>query len=172
MKASILPILTSISLVCIACQSNLTQQSSTATTPNTQTPVATPKTSLPPTQTYDLQVNDPQVVARLTQIAFTDDSVVVTMAFTNVSQEPIQLNSRDDLILKDDTYNSTYRLATPPDNPKIQIQPGTTLKGQFVFIGRVSPKATNLDISTNSSQYGYKNFPRVSFSNVLIQRGK
>lgn len=173
MKATILPILTAISLLCIACQSNpLTQQSSTATTPNTETPsTTTAKTSLPTTQTYDLQVNDNQVVARLTQIAFTDDSIVVSMAFTNVSQEAIQLNAKDDLILRDDTYNSTYRLATPPDNPKIQIQPGTTLKGQFVFVGRVSPKASNLSISTNSSSYfNRKNFPLVSFSNLLIQR--
>lgn len=176
MKSNILPILTAISLLCIACQSNpQTQQPSTSTTPISQTSAttstATPKTSLPATQTYDLQVNDNQVVARLTQIAFTDDSIVVSMAFTNVSQEPIQLNSKDDLILRDDTYNSTYRLATPSDNPKIQIQPGTTLKGQFVFIGRVSPKATNLSIATNSNQYSsLKNFPRVSFSNLLIQR--
>lgn len=173
MKATILPILTSISLLCIACQSNpLTQQSSTATTPNTQTPGSTtPKTSLPPAQTYDSQVNNDQVVARLTQIAFTDDSIVVTMAFTNVSQEAIQLNAKDDLILRDDTYNSTYRLATPPDNPKIQIQPGTTLKGNFVFIGRLSPKATNLTLTTNSRLYGNeKNFPYVNFSNLLIQR--
>ncbi|MFB2838669.1 hypothetical protein [Floridanema evergladense] len=176
MKPAILPILTAISLACIACQSNpLTQQSSTATTPVSQTSVSTSaptaKTSLPPTQTYDLQVNDNQVVARLTQIAFTDDSIVVSMAFTNVSQEPIQLNSKDDFVLRDDTYKSTYPLAIPPDNPKIQIQPGTTLKGQFVFIGRVSPKATNLSIATNSNQYfGLKNFPLVSFSNILIQR--
>lgn len=180
MKANILPILTAISLVCIACQSNpQTQQSSTSTTPVTQTSAAstsaaTPKTSLPPTQSYDLQVNDPQVVARLTEIGFTDDSIVVTMAFTNVSQEAIQLNSKDDLILTDDTNKSTYRLATPSDNPKIQIQPGTTLKGKFVFVGRVSPQATNLSIATNSSLYSWstniKNFPRISFSNLLIQR--
>jgi hypothetical protein len=171
MKASIIPILTAISLLCIACQSNpLTQPSSTATTPNTST--ATPKTSLPATQTYDLQVNNNQVVARLTQIGFTDDSIVVTMAFTNVSQEPIQLNGKDDFTLRDDTsYTNTYRLAVPSDNPKIQIQPGTTLKGQFVYIGRVSPKATNLTLTTNSNLYGdQKNFPRVSFTNLLIQR--
>ncbi|XWK91149.1 MAG: hypothetical protein U7127_14190 [Phormidium sp.] len=174
MKASIIPILTAISLLCIACQSNLTQQSSTATTPNTQTPGSTtPKTSLPPTQTYDLQVNEDQVVARLTQIAFTDDSIVVTIAFTNVSQEAIQLNAKDDLILDDDVYDSKYRLAVPSDNPKIQIQPGTTLKGQFVFLGRLSPKATNLTLTTNSSLYGdRKNFPHVTFNNLLIQRGK
>lgn len=177
MKISILPIFTAISLVGIACQSNLqTQQRSTSTIAISQTSASTAaattlKTSLPAMQTYDLQVNDNQVVARLTQIGFTDDSIVVTMAFTNVSQEPIQLNSKDDLILRDDTYNSTYRLATPSNNPKIQIQPGTTLKGQFVFIGRVSPKATNLSIATNSNQYfGLKNFPRVSFNNLLIQR--
>ncbi|MFB2894273.1 hypothetical protein ACE1CI_15290 [Aerosakkonemataceae cyanobacterium BLCC-F50] len=177
MKASIIPILTAISLLCIACQSNLTQQSSTATTPNTQTPGSTtPKTSLPPAQTYDLQVNEDQVVARLTQIAFTDDSIVVTIAFTNVSQEAIQLNAKDDLILDDDVYDSKYRLAVPSDNPKIQIQPGTTLKGQFVFLGRVSPQATTLTIATNSNlpywNTNTKNFPRISFSNLLIQRGK
>ncbi|MGA9377316.1 MAG: hypothetical protein WBV73_00820 [Phormidium sp.] len=178
MKASILPILTSISLLCIACQSNpITQQSSTATTQNTQTSAstsaATPKTSLPPAQTYDLQVNNDQVVARLTQIAFTDDSIVVSIAFTNVSQEPIQLNAKDDFILRDDTsYNTNqYRLMVPSDNPKIQIQPGTTLKGQFVFVGRLSPKATNLTLTTNSRLYGNeKNFPYVNFSNLLIQR--
>ncbi|MFB2939230.1 hypothetical protein ACE1B6_28595 [Aerosakkonemataceae cyanobacterium BLCC-F154] len=180
MKATILPILTSISLLCIACQSNpLTQQPSTSTTPISQTSASTSaptsKTSLPPTQTYDLQVNDPQIVARLTQIAFTDDSIVVTMAFTNVSQEAIQLNAKDDFILRDDTsYNTNqYRLMVPSDNPKIQIQPGTTLKGQFVFVGRISPQATNLSIATNSSLPSYsrlKNFPYINFSNLLIQR--
>lgn len=177
MKIGIFPPLALLSLVCIACQSNPLAQQPPGSSPTTQTQssasaVQISKGSLPPPQTFDLQVNEDQVVARLTQISFTEDSILVNMAVTNVSREVIQLNARDDMRLFEDTYSNKYRLAVPPDNPSIQIQPGTTLKGQFVFIGRVSPKATSLSLSINPD-YNYgdrKNFPRISFSNMPIQR--
>lgn len=51
------------------------------------------------------------------------------------------------------------------------VQPGTTLKGQFVFIGRVAPQAKFLGLITNSNNnYSLTNRPRMEFKDLLIQR--
>ena len=169
MKIRFFSLLVLLSLACVACQSS-------QSTPKTQSqPTAQPivTNSLPPTQTYDLQVNRHSVVARLTQISFAEDSIIVSMSVTNGSKDVIQLNAQDDMFLTDNVYDrNQYNLSVSPDNPTIQIQPGTTLKGQFVFIGRLAQSATKLDLIMNykSDSDSSPNRPYLYFDDIIIQR--
>jgi hypothetical protein len=104
-----------------------------------------PTNSLPPTQTYDLRVITNQLWRRLTKITFGEDSIIVTMAITNGSKEVVMLNGKDGMYLYDN-YNQRYNLLPPSNNTQILIKPGTTLKGQFVFVGWLQPKAKYLGL--------------------------
>lgn len=145
-----------------------TQSSSSAKPPSTN--------QLPPEQTYDLQVNSGQVWGLLRKVAFTDNSISVTLEITNGSRQPIELNAKDDMYLKDNgSYEgSQYNLSAPPDNRTIAIQPNTTMKGQFVFTGRISPKATELTLFINAkSSYGSDKSadrPYMTFKDIFIRR--
>ncbi|MCL1470130.1 hypothetical protein [Argonema antarcticum] len=184
MKTRIFSLFVLLSLACASCQSS-------QSTPKTQTPSTNQTQSstsaqqiftnfLPPSQIYDLQINTPTgVVMRLTQISYAEDSIVANLAITNGSNEAIQLNDQDDMFLYDDLkkdsydrYGNTYRLSVPPDNPKIQIQPGTTMKGQFVFIGRLSPQAKFLGLISNqrNPSYGAKTKPQMELKDIIIKR--
>lgn len=177
MKTRIFPLLVFLSFACAACQSSQsTPKNQTSTTSQTQSSTSAQQivtNSLPPTQTYDLQVNKDSVVARLTQISFAEDSIIATIAVTNGSKNVIQLNAQDDMYLEDNLYDrNKYNVSVPPDNPTIQVQPGTTLKGQFVFIGRVAPQATKLAIRMNYKSYSDNNSnrPYMYFNDLIIQR--
>ncbi|MEG4575009.1 hypothetical protein QUA56_20305 [Microcoleus sp. N3A4] len=106
--------------------------------------------SLPPTQTYDLRVITNQLWGRLTKITFGENSIIVTMAITNGRQEVVRLNVKDGIYLEDNTsYNVRYNLLPPSNNTEIMIKPGTTLKGQFVFVGWLAPGATHLSLKSS-----------------------
>ena len=176
MKIRLFSLLALVSLACIACQSS---QSTTKTDsqPAAQQIVTN---SLPPTQSYELQVNTTTgVVMRLTQIAYSDDSMIASLAITNGSNQVIQLNAQEDMFLYDDlkkdynqSYGNTYRLSVPPNNPKVEVQPGTTIKGQFVFIGRLAPQAKFLGLVTNDKNpsYGPSNKPNMKLKDIIIKR--
>ncbi|MEG5035649.1 hypothetical protein [Microcoleus sp. AT3-D2] len=101
--------------------------------------------SLPPEKTYDLRVIDNQLWRRLTKITFGEDSIIVTMVITNGSKEVVILNAENSMYLYDND-GQRYNLLPPSNNTQIMIKPGTTLKGQFVFVGWLQPKANNLRI--------------------------
>ena len=109
-----------------------------------------PTNSLPPAQTYDLRVINNQVWGRLTKITFGEDSIIVTMAITNGRKEVIRLNTKNGMYLEDNQYNRVqYNLLPPSNNTEIMIKPGTTLKGQFVFVGWLAPGATQLSLKSS-----------------------
>ncbi len=118
-----------------------------------------PKNFLPPTQTYDLRVITNQLWGRLTKITFGENSVIVTMAITNGRKEVVRLNVKDGMYLEDNkSYDIRYNLLPPSNNTEIMIKPGTTLKGQFVFVGWLAPGATQLSLkSTFPCSYEGKN---------------
>jgi hypothetical protein len=131
---------------------------------------------LPPPKNYDLQQNKEAVWARLTQISFTENSIIVNLSITNGSKEIIELNGYDNMFLYDNfkeqsyqRYGNIYPLIPPPENPKILIEPGTTMKGEFVFIGRISPRAKYLGLITNDRR-AYKGKPQFQFTDMLIER--
>lgn len=181
------PIFTSVallSLVCTACE-RVTEQQSSVTTQQTPTTVqANPTTAtnsplvqtdtapLPAPQTLNLQVNHANgSVLRLTQVSFGEDNITTNLAATNGYKDAIKLNKSDDMVLKDSLGNQ-YNLAAPPDNPEITIQPGTTLKGQFVFKGRIAPSANSITLTTNSKFGTSAEFsitPELVIANIPVQ---
>ncbi len=122
--------------------------------------------SLPPAQTYDLRVIDRLLWRRLTKITFGEDSIIVTMAITNGSKEVVILNGENSMYLYDN-YGQRYNLLPPSNNTQIMIKPGTTLKGQFVFVGWLQPKANNLRIY---STINYSSYSIALFDNIPINR--
>ncbi|HTL89745.1 MAG TPA: hypothetical protein VL134_10105 [Leptolyngbya sp.] len=125
---------------------------SPSVSPTSPTSPASPAATegLPPALTVNLQANHPNgSTAHLTQLTFGEDSITANLAITNGYKEAIKLNGADDFVIKDNLGNP-YNLAAPPDNAEISIAPGTTLKGQFVFKGRIAPNVSALTIITNN----------------------
>lgn len=125
-----------------------------------------PTNSLPPAQTYDLRVISNQLWRRLTKITFGEDSIIVTMAITNGSKEVVILNGENSMYLSDN-YGQRYNLLPPSNNTQIMIKPGTTLKGQFVFVGWLQPKANSLGLY---STINYSSSSITLFNYIPIKR--
>lgn len=128
-------------------------------------------TTLPASQTVNLQTNHANgSVMQLRQISFGEDNIVLELAVTNGSDDEIRLNANRDMLLRDNLGN-IYNLAPPSQNPEVKIAPGNTLRGNFVFLGRISPEATSLNLITND-KYGqtedYARNPKMSVSNIAI----
>lgn len=150
-------------------QTPIAQKTQISTPVPTQTSLEVaqkPTNSLPPAQTYDLRVINRLLWRRLTKITFGEDSIIVTMAITNGSKEVVMLNGKDGMYLYDN-YNQRYNLLPPSNNTQIMIKPGTTLKGQFVFVGWLQPKANNLGLH---STINYDGSSITLFNNIQIKR--
>ncbi|BAY46906.1 hypothetical protein SAMD00079811_45220 [Scytonema sp. HK-05] len=141
-------------------------------TTDTQTTSTDTSPLLPPPQTLNLQVNHANgTVVRLTEISFAEDSTKVNLAVTNGHKDPIKLNNSKDMVLIDNLGNQ-YNLVAPPDNSEIEIQPGTTLKGEFVFLGRMSPSATSFSLATNNmsgSDQSYSTLPKIRVADIPVK---
>jgi hypothetical protein len=156
-----------LSLVCVGCDSNPLAQ---------QVPGGAPATTTSPTVTerYDLQINQSEIVLRLTEVALAEDSTILTLSITNGRREVIEIDTEKEHIFIYDDKSNKYNLAIPPDNPLIQIPPGTTLNGQFVFMGRLLPEVKTIQLETrmewvraNSSS---RNHTRFNMMNIEISR--
>lgn len=160
-----------LSLVCVGCDSNPLAQ---------QLPGGAPATTQSPrrprilSESYDLQVNASELVMRLTEITLAEDSTIVTASITNGRREVIEIDTKKENIILYDDEGNTYRLAIPPDNPLIQIQPGTTLNGKFVFIGRLSPEAAYIGLKTvtyyEQQPYSRTRLITLEIKNVRVPR--
>ncbi|MGV0027641.1 hypothetical protein [Phormidesmis priestleyi] len=145
-------------------------QPNTAASPSP--PAAQPDNAqLPAAQTLNLQVNHPNgSTMRLTQLTFAEDNITANLAITNGYKAAIKLNGSDDMVISDSLGNQ-YNLAAPPDNSEITIQPGTTLKGQFVFKGRIAPGTNAITLTTNS-KFGtdatFSVSPKFVFSSIPL----
>ncbi|NER36553.1 MAG: hypothetical protein F6J93_21645 [Oscillatoria sp. SIO1A7] len=154
MTSRILPTLALLSLVCAGCQSS---------------PLKQPQG--PPPLTYDIQVNHIQIVVRLSEISFGEDSTTVSLAITNGRRQAIDIKTNNGIVLYDDQKHQ-YNLSIPPDTPTITIQPATTLKGKFVFIGRLSPKARtiNLVIETRKNFGNKYSIGTINLNNIDVTK--
>ncbi|MCT7959525.1 hypothetical protein NG791_02460 [Laspinema sp. D1] len=160
-----------LSLVCVGCDSNPLAQRLPGGAPATTQSPRRPRIL---TESYDLQVNASELVMRLTEITLAEDSTIATVSITNGRREVININTKKENIILYDDEGNTYRLAIPPDNPLIQIQPGTTLNGKFVFIGRLSPEAAYIGLKT-VTYYETKSYPptrgiTLEMKNVRVPR--
>ncbi|MCU0565307.1 MAG: hypothetical protein MUF49_01765 [Oculatellaceae cyanobacterium Prado106] len=104
------------------------------------------------------------------------DTITVGFSAINGHGEMIRLNDSgkpdNGLILKDNLGNQ-YNFAVPTPNGKLEISPGTTLKGQFVFLGKLDPAATSLTLVTNAQFGGDQDFintPKIEAS-IPVKRG-
>ena len=93
-------------------------------------------------------------VLRVDGVAFNADTIAVQLAVTNSHHGKIKLNelwatSESTMILEDNLGNA-YRVAPPPENREIEVEPGTTAQGEFIFLGKVGPSTKSLTLTTNS----------------------
>ena len=104
--------------------------------------------SLPSSQTLNLQAHSNGSVLRVTGIDFTGDRITLKFAVTNSLKQSIKLN-HSEMVLRDNIGNS-YSLLPLPQNPELEILSGETIKGSLIFLGRIAPTATSLKLTTNS----------------------
>ena len=105
--------------------------------------------SLPSSQTLNLQVNHPNgSVLQVKGIDFAGDRITLKFAVTNSLEQSIKLN-HSEMVLRDNLGNS-YSLLPLPQNPELEIFSGETIKGSLIFLGRIAPTATSLTLTTNS----------------------
>lgn len=104
------------------------------------------------------------------------DTITVGLSAINGHGETIRLNDMgkadNGLILKDNLSNK-YNFAVPTTNGNLEIAPGTTLRGQFVFVGKLDPTATSVTLITNSQFGGAQDFiktPKIE-ATIPVQGG-
>lgn len=122
---------------------------------------------LPKPISIDKQANHPNgAVVRVTQVAFVENGIQVSLVCTNGSSRAIELNGNRDLWLIDNLGNR-YRPAENPENPKYSVLSGATALPVVAFVGRVHPNASSLVLVTNeklgSADYEGSNRPQVRF---------
>ena len=104
--------------------------------------------SLPSSQTLNVQAQSNGSVLRVMGIDFAGDRITLKFAVTNSLKQSIKLN-HSEMILRDNLGNS-YSLLPLPQNPELEILSGETIKGSLIFLGRIAPMATSLTLTTNS----------------------
>ena len=96
-------------------------------------------------------------VLRVNGISFDSNTTTVQLKVTN-TREPhagvIRLNQswgsiHNTMILKDD-FGEEYPLIASGANPKVEVEPGTTMTEAFTFRGRMNPSTEMVTLVTNS----------------------
>ena len=132
------------------------------------------KSSLPKEKELDLQANHPNgTVLRITKISFNEDSIVLGFSVTNGHKYEIELSQNTRMQLKDNLGNQ-YNLSPPKTNPEIEVPTGSTINGNLIFLGRISPDAKSLTLTTNhdydSQTSEYSRSPRIVIDNIPVER--
>lgn len=111
---------------------------------------------LPREQALNLQANHPNgTVLTVDRVVFAPDHIALDLTVTNGHRSQIALNRfthRQTRLL--DNTGATYNLSPPAQNPEIRVEPGTTIEARLVFLGRVSPDAHTLTLTTNHRRTG------------------
>ena len=87
------------------------------------------------------------VILTISSVSFADDETTVQAKVVNGHDSQVPLNPAEDMLLIDDVGNH-YRLNPPPTNAKVEISPGATLSGSFVFFNPIDDHATTLTLVT------------------------
>ncbi|MEO1377889.1 MAG: hypothetical protein AAFW70_27140 [Cyanobacteria bacterium J06635_10] len=141
-------------------------------TSNTSLTQSSQVSALPTGKTLNVQATHPNgTVGRLTKISFTKDNTKVEMSATNGSKNTVELNNNGRGMVLVDDLGKEYNLAAPATNPDVEILPGTTLKGEFVFIGKVSPGAKFLNLMTNNQLGGNETLSQIPKMKFFIPLG-
>ncbi|MEM7555384.1 MAG: hypothetical protein AAF378_15045 [Cyanobacteria bacterium P01_A01_bin.84] len=139
------------------------QKPQETTVPSKTNVVKTSKiNTLPTGKTLNVQGSHPNgTQGRITKISFTKNSAIVKMEVTNGSKNTIELNHQGKGMVLIDDLNNQYKLAVPTDNPDLEILPGTTLKGEFIFPGKISPETKSLNLITNDKFGGNEDLSQI-----------
>lgn len=127
---------------------------------------------LPPDLTgLNLQSNHTSgSVLRVTGVRFEPDHIAVDLSFTNGIDHVQRLNDiGDDMVLRDDLGNR-YNISAPPNNSDVEVQEEQNLTGEFIFLGRIHPDASQLTLVTNEnhgSDSGGAYDPRMSITTPI-----
>lgn len=136
-------------------------------------PAASPAPAPPVSYALDLQANHPNgTVLRVTRATLAEDHIALDLAVTNGHRADIRLNDFGKMILTDDT-GARYNPAPPPQDPDVRVAEGTSMQGTFVFLGRVSPAATSLTLTTNSGYGGeseHSSAPKIVIRDIPVRR--
>ena len=129
--------------------------------------------NLPKDKDLDLQANHPNgTVLRLTRITFNPDSINVDFSVTNGHKNAIEL-AQAKMQLKDSAGN-IYNLSPPQGNPELRISAGSNVKGTLTFLGRISPDAKSISLTTNSRYTSgsneYDSTPTMVISDIPLER--
>ncbi|MGB3761078.1 MAG: hypothetical protein WBA07_32685 [Rivularia sp. (in: cyanobacteria)] len=128
--------------------------------------------ALPTGKTLNVQATHPNgTVGRLTKISFTKDSTKVEMSATNGSKNTVEFNNNGKGMVLVDDLGKKYDLAAPATNPDVEILPATTLKGEFIFIGKVSPQTKFLNLITNYQSGGDETLSQIPKMKFFIPLG-
>lgn len=132
-------------------------------TTNTSVTQSSEVTVLPTEKTLNVQMTHPNgTVGILTNISFTKDSTKVEMSVTNGSKNTIELNRNGTEMVLVDDLGTNYNLAAPATNPDLEILPDTTLKGEFIFMGKF------LNLITNNQSGGDESLSQIPKMNFFI----
>ncbi|AFY54781.1 hypothetical protein Riv7116_2260 [Rivularia sp. PCC 7116] len=89
-------------------------------------------------------------VGRLNYISLNRENTIVGLTVTNGFKHTIYLNLHGKGVVIVDNLGHQYNVQPPPDNPDIEIKPGTTFNAELVFSGGIPEGATNLTLITNN----------------------
>lgn len=100
-------------------------------------------------------------VLRVVGVRFANDHIAVDLEFTNGADFEQELNahSGNRFVLRDDLGN-VYNLSPPPNNGDVAVPAGQNVAGEFVFLGRIHPDATQVTLVTNEQHGGNEDFSR------------
>ena len=152
-------------LVATACQNRQEIATSSTELPPPTAPAAVDnqnfvnKSSLPSSQTLDLQSHSNGSLLQVKGIDFAGDRITLTITVTNSLKQSLKLN-QSEMILRDNLGNS-YSLLPLPQNPELEILSGETIKGSLIFVGRIAPTATSLTLTTNSQAGSVQKTPKM-----------
>ncbi len=147
-------------------------KSKPSVTSNTSVTESSQVSAVPTGKALNVQATHPNgTVGRLTKISFTKDGSKVEMSVINGSKNTIELNNNGKGMVLVDDLGKQYSLAAPASNPDLEILPGTTLKGEFIFIGKVSPETKFLNLITNHQSGGNETLSQIPKMEFFIPLG-
>ena len=147
-------------------------KSKPSVTSNTSVTESSQVSAVPTAKPLNVQATHPNgTVGRLTKISFTKDDSKVEMSVINGSKNTIELNNNGEGMVLVDDLGKQYSLAAPASNPDLEILPGTTLKGEFIFIGKVSPQTKFLNLITNHQSGGNETLSQIPKMEFFIPLG-
>lgn len=123
------------------------------------------------------QVHPNGVILRVSQVTLAKLHTTIHASVVNGANSPIALNHwyRTDPTVLLDAQGNAYRLTAPQGDEEIQVPPGHSLEGTFVFLGQIptsSPTLTLVINPTGSATDKETAFPQFKTELTLFDKKK